>query len=37
MTRAWWQFGRREDELSEEIESHIAMAIAERVREGWIA
>ncbi len=34
MTRAWWQFGRREDELSEEIESHIAMAIAERVARG---
>jgi putative ABC transport system permease protein len=32
--RAWWQFGRREDELSEEIESHIAMAIQERVARG---
>jgi predicted permease len=34
MTRAWWQFGRREDELSEELESHIAMAVAERVARG---
>ncbi len=34
MKRAWWQFGRREDELSEEIESHIAMAVRERVARG---
>jgi predicted permease len=34
MTRAWWQFGRREDELSEEMQSHIAMAIQERVARG---
>jgi predicted permease len=34
MKHAWWQFGRREDDLSEEIESHIAMAIAERVARG---
>jgi len=34
VTRGWWQFGRREDELSEEIESHIAMAVAERVARG---
>ncbi len=34
MKRAWWQFDRREDELSEEIESHIAMAIQERVARG---
>ncbi len=34
MKRAWWQFGKREDDLSAEIESHIAMAIAERVARG---
>ncbi|MFI5233332.1 MAG: ADOP family duplicated permease [Gemmatimonadales bacterium] len=34
MKRAWWRFGRREDELSEEIESHLAMAIEERVARG---
>ena len=34
MNRAWWRFGTREDELSEEIESHLAMSIAERVARG---
>jgi predicted permease len=34
MKRAWWQFGRREDELSDEIASHIAMAVGERVARG---
>ncbi len=34
MKRAWWRFGAREEDLSEEIESHLAMAIAERVARG---
>ncbi len=34
MKPAWWRFERREGELSEEIESHIAMAIQERVARG---
>ncbi|MFI5233331.1 MAG: ADOP family duplicated permease [Gemmatimonadales bacterium] len=34
MKRAWWQFGRRGDELREEMESHLAMAIEERVARG---
>jgi predicted permease len=34
MKSAWWRFERRENELSEEIESHIAMAIQERVARG---
>src|ERR1019366_7961335 len=34
MTRAWWRFGQRENELSEEMASHLAMAIRERVARG---
>jgi predicted permease len=34
MRRAWWRFGRREEELSEELESHLAMAAEERVARG---
>ena len=34
MTPAWWRFARREDELSEEMASHLAMAIRERVARG---
>ena len=34
MKRAWWRFEKREDDLSAEIESHIAMAIQERVARG---
>lgn len=34
MRPAWWQFGRRADELSAEIEGHIAMAVRERVARG---
>ena len=34
MTRAWWRFSRREDELSEEVASHLEMAIQERVARG---
>lgn len=34
MTRERWRFGRREDELSEEMSSHLAMAIRERVARG---
>jgi hypothetical protein len=34
MKRAWWQFGARADDLSEEIERHLAMAVEERVARG---
>ena len=34
MRRAWWQFWRREDEFAEEMASHLAMAIQERVARG---
>jgi predicted permease len=34
MRPAWWRFGRRADELAEEIESHLAMATQERVARG---
>ena len=34
MRRPRWWFERREDELSEEMESHLAMAIAERMARG---
>ena len=34
MKRAWWRFEKREDDLSAEIESHITMAIQERVARG---
>lgn len=34
MRRAWWQLWRREDELAEEMESHLVMAIQERVARG---
>ncbi len=31
---AWWRFGRRHDELTEEIESHLAQAIQDRIARG---
>jgi len=34
MRRAWWQFWRREEEFAEEMASHLAMAIQERVARG---
>ena len=34
MKLPWWRFERREDEFSEEMESHLAMAIQERVARG---
>jgi predicted permease len=34
MKLPWWKFERREDELAEEMESHLAMAIQERVARG---
>jgi predicted permease len=34
MKRAWWRFGAREDELSAELEAHLAMAVNERVARG---
>jgi predicted permease len=34
MKLPWWKFERREDELAEEMASHLAMAIQERVARG---
>lgn len=34
MKLPWWKFERREDELAEEMENHLAMAIQERVARG---
>ncbi len=34
MKRAWWRFEQREDDLSAEIENHIAMDIMERTARG---
>lgn len=34
MKRGWWRFDKREEELSEEMKSHLAMAIRDRVARG---